>query len=199
MGMGSNRKPVEIARGLSKKYDVCLVVISTAEGYHEKKLLKAVASVNECSRVIPFDALLKKPEYFAGALFVMDVKIIRALATREKVVGFKMDNILFDFNESNIRPEFYDELNTLGKFLQDNPDAYMVLAGFTDSTGPQEYNLGLSRRRAESVGIYLLKNFHIDDQRIVLHWYGEAAPVASNETAEGRSENRRVASIVGGL
>lgn len=71
-----------------------------------------------------------------------------------------------------------------------------ILSGFTDSIGDQEYNLGLSRRRAEAVGLYLAAKFNIDPGRIVLHWYGEASPVAGNDTEEGRMLNRRVDVLV---
>jgi outer membrane protein OmpA-like peptidoglycan-associated protein len=87
----------------------------------------------------------------------------------------------------------------LGDFLQETPQAYAILAGFTDNMGDEEYNMGLSRRRAESVAGYLYEKFDISVGQIVLHWYGEAAPVDRNDTDEGRSQNRRVACIIAGL
>jgi OOP family OmpA-OmpF porin len=71
--------------------------------------------------------------------------------------------------------------------------------GFTDSTGSEEYNLGLSRRRAERVADYLLNNFKLDKSQISVLWYGSAAPLANNDTLEGRRQNRRVVSLVSGL
>ena len=75
----------------------------------------------------------------------------------------------------------------------------MLLEGYTDSTGPEEYNLGLSLRRAESVSNYLMDNYGITSDRIVGNYYGSANPVAGNDTAEGRAINRRVEVAVGGL
>ncbi|MFC1825132.1 OmpA family protein [Thermodesulfobacteriota bacterium] len=205
----NKKRPAVLARELSKKYDVCFHVINTAEDDEEQALLKSVASINECSRVIRFSDLLENPEYFTGALFVIEERIVEVLKTRmrpvavqpkaqAKVVAYKMDNILFDFDSSEIQPAFYDELDALGGFMQRNTQAYVILSGFTDSTGPEEYNLGLSRKRAESAGKYLSDKFNIDPGRIVLQWYGEAAPVGSNDTREGRKLNRRVVAIVSG-
>jgi len=87
----------------------------------------------------------------------------------------------------------------LGRFLADNPDAFITLSGFTDRIGSQEYNLALSMVRAASVGFYLEENFAISGNRIVLFGYGEAGPLADNTTEEGRSRNRRVESIVTGI
>ena len=119
--------------------------------------------------------------------------------TREKLVGIKTPNILFDFAQSNVKPEFSAALNKLAAFIKENPQAYLILAGFTCDIGSQEHNMELSRRRAEAVGNYLIDNLDVDEEQIVLNWYGEAAPVASNSTYEGRRQNRRVAMIVGGL
>jgi OOP family OmpA-OmpF porin len=75
----------------------------------------------------------------------------------------------------------------------------VLLEGYTDSTGPEEYNLGLSLRRAESIANYLMDNYMISDDRIVVNYYGSANPVGDNATAEGRAMNRRVEIAVGGL
>ena len=148
--------------------------------------------------------MLANPEYFTGALFVIEERIVEVLKTlmkpvAEEVVAVKIDNILFGFDSAEITPDFYDELDALGSFLQRNTSPYVILTGFTDSSGPEEYNLGLSRRRAESAGKYLSDKFNIDPGRIVLQWYGEAAPVGSNDTAEGRRQNRRVVPIIAGM
>ena len=80
--------------------------------------------------------------------------------------------------------------------MNDNSETYAVLAGYADSTHTREYNLELSRKRAESVRDYLVKNANIDVSRLVLDWYGKDNPVADNDTAEGRAKNRRVEVIV---
>jgi OOP family OmpA-OmpF porin len=104
---------------------------------------------------------------------------------------------MFDFDSAMLKPEYHGELDKVGEFLQSNPDSYAVLAGYTDSVGSEEYNLGLSRRRAESVAAYLMNNANIEEDRIVLQWFGQTNPVAGNDTAEGRRMNRRVEAAVG--
>jgi len=195
----SARTPRELARDLSQKYDICFHVISSAEGAVEKELVQAVSSINECSRVVPLEDLLSKPEYITGSLFVLDEKVSEVIETQQKVVGFKMDNVLFDFNSDAIKPEYNDKLQALGNFLQEHPQAYVILAGFTDPIGSPEYNLQLSRRRVESISNYLQTQFKIAEDRLMTLWYGDLAPVAPNDTEEGRRQNRRVASVIAGL
>lgn len=197
--MSGSKKPWVKAKELAEKYDVCFFIVSLAEGDLQKKILKAVASVNECSRVVPFELVFANPVYLAGALFVIDTEAIPYVSTLERVADFEINHILFDFDRAEVRPDKYQELNELGKFLQDNPKTYTVLTGFADSFGPAEYNLGLSRRRAESVQAYLIANFKIGIGRIVTQWYGELDPVAGNDTPEGRQQNRRVECLVMGL
>jgi len=197
--MPGSKKPKDIAIELAQKYNVCFYVISTAKGDQEKEVLKAVASINESSRVVPFDQVFEKPVYLAGALFVIETRIEKFLTTTYRLADVKIDNILFDFDKVQIRPEFNDELNILGEFLKNNPSTYVVLTGFTDNAGSPEYNLGLARRRAESVEAYLVDKFNVSVGQIVTQWYGIADPVAGNDTNDGRSQNRRVESIVMGF
>ena len=197
--MPGSKKPKDIAKKLADKYNVCFYVISTAKGDQQKEVLKAVASINECSRVVPFDQVFEKPVYLAGALFVIETRVEKFLTTTYRLADVKIDNIIFDFNSVQIRPEYNDELNILADFLNDNPETYVVLTGFTDNAGSPEYNLGLARRRAESVEAYLVDKFNVNVSRIVTQWYGIADPVAGNDTSDGRRQNRRVESIVMGF
>jgi len=193
------KKPVQIARELADKHDVCFYVINTAKGSHYKEILKTVASINQCSRVVPFDYLLGRPEYMTGALYEIDVHTIENVKTIDYLADLKVDNVQFDFNSSAIPAGSYEELNKLGDFLREHPNAYVVLSGYTDITGSEEYNLRLARLRAESVQGYLVQNSGVDMGRIITQWYGKKDPVASNDTNEGRQQNRRVESIVMGL
>jgi len=197
--MPGSKKPVDIARGLAEKYNVCFYVISTAKGDLEKDVLKAVASINECSRVVPFDQVFEKPVYVAGALFMIETRVEKFLSTTYRLADIKVDNILFDFDSTQVRSEYNEKLTILGEFLKNNPSAYVVLTGFTDSTGPSEYNLGLARQRAESVEAYLIDEFNVSVGQIVTQWYGKADPVADNATSDERQQNRRVEVIVMGF
>lgn len=201
--------PVPAAREIASKYDVCFYIISSAQTPKSEKLVNDLASVNTCSRVFSFDAVLSRPEYTTSALYMV---VDRAFVDTElvsKVVGIELDNILFDFNSADIRAEYDDELGALAKFLENNPEAYVVIEGFADSTGDPEYNLALSQRRAESVKDFLMESeifsageaniSAVAEKRLVTLWYGKDLPVASNDTAEGRQLNRRVRITVGSI
>jgi outer membrane protein OmpA-like peptidoglycan-associated protein len=79
--------------------------------------------------------------------------------------------------------------------MQDNPRLVIEIMGHTDALGEDDYNLDLSRRRAESVLQFLFEN-KISKSRLRSHGEGEGKPIASNETDEGRAQNRRVEFIV---
>ena len=193
------RRPKEIARQIAEKNDVSFYVISSATGEDEKKLLEAVSSINASSRVIPLEAFLYNPGYVSGALFDIVETAVVKLNLVQKVVGFVMDDILFDFNSAEIKPEYVDQLNKLGQFLKANPSTFVVMDGYTDNIGPEEANLWVSRHRVTSVADYLVEHFDIDPFRIAPMWYGELNPTADNSSATGRALNRRVESAVGGL
>jgi OOP family OmpA-OmpF porin len=192
--------PVPAAKEIATKHKgVTFYILSSAQTSKSRKLVRNLAAVNPASRVITFDAILNRPEYTTGALYIV---LDRALVETEmvsKVVGVDLDNILFDFDKSDIRPEYFDKLNAVGKFLQTNAKAYVVIQGFTDTIGNVTYNMYLSRARAESIRDYLMKNFNIAEDRLVVVWYGQAVPIAEEDTAGGHQMNRRVRMVIRGL
>ena len=99
--------------------------------------------------------------------------------------------ILFDVDKADLKNQSQTELAKLSVILNKYADTNILLAGHTDSTGSEDYNLGLSRRRAESVANYLTTQ-NVDRVRFAVEGYGKSDPVASNDTAAGRAENRRV-------
>ena len=147
--------------------------------------------------MIPFSKFVDNPQYNSGALFMVKTSSEVQTLTEMKTAGATGDNILFDFNSAALQPQYHAELDKIGEYVQSNPDSFVVLAGFTDSVGSEEYNLGLSRRRAEGVAAYLMNNANVAEDRIVMQWFGKLNPVAGNDTAEGRSMNRRVEVAVG--
>jgi OmpA-OmpF porin, OOP family len=102
-------------------------------------------------------------------------------------------HINFDFDKSDIKPEFAADLKNAGDFVVKNKDVpYILVAGHTDSVGDADYNKKLSERRAAAVRQYLIDHFGIDPKRLVARGGGESYPVADNGTEAGRAENRRV-------
>jgi OOP family OmpA-OmpF porin len=99
--------------------------------------------------------------------------------------------IFFDFDKAVVKPEAYYILDEAAAVLAGNPGLEVEIQGHTDSIGTEEYNLGLSQRRAEAVEKYLEDN-GVNPDQISARGLGEAYPVASNDTKEGRAKNRRV-------
>lgn len=99
--------------------------------------------------------------------------------------------ILFDFDSSNLRSGARTDLASFADALSDMPDANVLVAGHTDSVGDEDYNYDLSLRRAESAVNYL-NSQGLPEEHLQMAGLGESEPVATNETEEGRQQNRRV-------
>ncbi len=100
-------------------------------------------------------------------------------------------NVTFQTNSADINAAFYPVLNSVGIVLKEFDKTIVDVAGHADSTGPDDKNMDLSQRRAGSVSSYLAAQ-GINTQRLVTTGYGETRPIASNDTVEGRQQNRRV-------
>ena len=102
-----------------------------------------------------------------------------------------LDDVLFDFDKSNIKPEAGAILDRLVAFMNENKDKRVALSGHTDSIGTPAYNQKLSERRVNSVKDYVVKK-GVNSGRISGQGFGESKPIADNKTKEGRAKNRRV-------
>ncbi len=100
-------------------------------------------------------------------------------------------NVTFATNSADINANFYPVLNSVGLVLKEFDKTVVDVAGHADSTGDEAKNLDLSQRRAGSVSSYLAAQ-GVNAQRLITVGYGEGRPVASNDTPEGRAQNRRV-------
>lgn len=103
----------------------------------------------------------------------------------------RLNNIFFDSDKSELKPESAAELNRLYDFLTSNPTAKIEISGHTDDKGNDNYNQNLSQSRVNAVVSYLINKGIVKD-RLTGIGYGEKSPVASNDTEEGRAQNRRV-------
>jgi len=115
-----------------------------------------------------------------------------APAPKEVCIDLKVG---FDFDKDNIKPEYRGDIKRVADFLDDNRSFKGTIEGGTDAVGTEDYNLDLSKRRAESVKNYLVNEFGIDPSRLRTVGYGEARPVATNLTADGRQRNRRAVRV----
>lgn len=103
----------------------------------------------------------------------------------------KLDAVLFDFDTDNLTDTALKQMEEVYSLLKKNRSMYMEISGYTDVVGPDGYNLELSKRRAQNVIDYLNKK-GISTDRLKLTFFGKQNPVADNESADGRHQNRRV-------
>ncbi len=100
--------------------------------------------------------------------------------------------IYFDFNKAEIKPESEPTIKEIAKLLRENPKMKLYVVGHTDNVGSLDYNMELSKRRAEAVVKELVEKYGIAKDRLMAFGVGPLAPVASNKTEAGRAKNRRV-------
>ena len=126
-----------------------------------------------------------------NALELKNIDILNSEAPKEMTIVLDERALNFDFDKSNVKPEYYDLLKNIKEFVEQN-NYEITIVGHTDSVGSNAYNFKLSRRRAESVKAKLLE-FGLSEDRIVgIEAMGEEQPIATNATKEGRAQNRRV-------
>lgn len=113
-----------------------------------------------------------------------------ALQPIEANASIVLNNVFFDVNKSDLKPESYIELDKLIQFMNDNPNVTIEISGHTDNAGKPADNKLLSENRAKRVVAYLQYKF-ISPKRLSFAGYGETKPVADNNTEAGRAKNRR--------
>ena len=105
-------------------------------------------------------------------------------------------NVEFDFDKSTIKKGYDQDIDNLAGVMKQYPDLNVVIEGHTDSLGSDAYNEKLSQERADAVKNYMVEENGIDANRIKAIGFGEKQPVASNDTSEGRAQNRRAEAAV---
>jgi flagellar motor protein MotB len=124
--------------------------------------------------------------YTAKQPYLKDV-LLQPIQVGKSII---LKNVFYKTDSFALRKESTVELNKVVKLMQQNPGIRIEISGHTDSTGNAEYNLKLSDNRAKTVAAYLI-SASIDSSRIVSKGFGMSMPVATNETEEGRAQNRR--------
>jgi outer membrane protein OmpA-like peptidoglycan-associated protein len=121
------------------------------------------------------------------------------LETRETARGLivNLSDVLFDTGSATLKPGAREKLARVAGILSAHPDLHIEIEGHTDSVGSDEFNQRLSERRAQSVQAYLLQQ-KIVPAAVDTEGFGESRPVATNDTAAGRQQNRRVELVVTG-
>lgn len=213
VSLPSFAKPQKVATILGKITDPDGKPISASIKFEDLKIQKTVGSVNSDPNdgsyiiVLPlgknYGYFIDKEGYFPASHnidvsnFSNDTTILYDIVLYpidylvEKQKKVRLNNIFFDFDKYNLKPESFPELDRVVVLLMKNPSYVIHIEGHTDSIGTDEYNLQLSRLRAESVRNYLVDK-GIKPERIAIFGYGSSKPIASNENEEGRALNRRV-------
>ncbi|MDR4513848.1 MAG: OmpA family protein [Nitrosomonas sp.] len=113
----------------------------------------------------------------------------------ERGIIMTLENILFEFSSARLQPGGETTVTRIADYLNNYPNRYILIEGFTDSVGSEAYNQKLSRQRAESVQHSLIRH-GVNPRRISVAGLGEAYPVAPNTTETGRQQNRRVEIVI---
>src|SRR5690606_31842913 len=113
---------------------------------------------------------------------IIDVRDFRLgnirVADIAKDVTIVLNNVFFDFDKADLKPESYPELDRIASVMKERPDMVIEVSGHTDSMGPESYNQGLSRRRAQAVVNYLTRS-GINANRLKVAYFGESKPIES--------------------
>jgi outer membrane protein OmpA-like peptidoglycan-associated protein len=136
------------------------------------------------------DATAEKPTLFGNfRVAAGGKKLYDALAEKGRVAT---QGIYFDTGSDRIRPESTPTLKEIGTMLKDHPDLKLAIEGHSDNVGSAGSNQALGEKRAAAVRQYLIESYQVDAARLTAKGLGAAKPAASNDTAEGRQQNRRV-------
>ncbi|WP_245986538.1 OmpA family protein [Marinoscillum furvescens] len=114
-------------------------------------------------------------------------KVTEPLASR-----VKFESIEFDNGKASLKQEMYADLNKIVNFLYDNPDFMLRISGHTDSYGSADFNLELSKQRAQNIRDYIVKFAGVEANRVEWEGYGSTKPIVEENTEEAKAINRRV-------
>jgi OOP family OmpA-OmpF porin len=190
---------LQAARAMHEKYpDVCFHSLSFSEDEKGKATLKGISQLGDCLYIeaselsedpAAADMLAKDIFYTAEVReVVQEVVAVEAAAVIPEAI--ELDTVTFDFDKYELSPQAQMNLEENLQKLSRQPDLNILIKGYTDSTGPEEYNQMLSERRAQAVQDYFASQ-GVSRERMKTLGYGESDPVADNSTAQGRALNRR--------
>ncbi len=220
---------VKVAAALAEKYGACFHTISYADTVNgNQALLDAITALKPCgvgasAAQLADDAALQQ---FVKDVFYDDATAVDPCSLDDDndgvnncidkcpdtLAGLAVDaegcpiddivtlRVFFDFDKSEIKPEYYQELADFASYMRQQQSFTVVeIAGHTDSIGTEEYNQKLSERRAKAVRDYLVNTHGMDPDLFSAVGYGESKPIASNDTEEGRAKNRRILAELKGV
>ncbi len=189
----TNSNGNDFAFGLAK--DMAYKLIATKDGYKPANIEFNTVGLGESQTITKKMTLLPiEPEY-------VDVTVYDTIRSQTPI---RLQNILYDYNKSDIRSDAESDLNMILGYMQSYPDLVVELSSHTDSRGSESYNQKLSQKRAEAATNWLVQK-GISPSRLKAVGYGESKPIASNEFEDGKDDpqgrqlNRRTEfKIIGG-
>jgi OOP family OmpA-OmpF porin len=221
---------VKVAAALAEKYGVCFHTISFADTVNgNQPLLDAITALKPCgvgasAAQLADDAALQKfvkDVFYDDATAAVDpcsldddgdgvnncidkcpdtIKGMAVDADGCPIADIVTLKINFDFDKSDIKPQYHQELADFASYMRQQQSFTVVeIAGHTDSVGSDEYNQKLSERRAKAVRDYLVNELGMDTNLFSAVGYGESKPIATNDTDAGRAENRRILAELKGV
>ena len=188
--------PVAQAKALYAKYGdkLCIHVVSFADTDHGHMVIDEIRAMSSCTVVADYASLMAPGamDQYAKDVFYTEVADAapapKPMPMAKETITFSLN---FGFDKYEITDEMIPVLEQAKMILDEDPSAMYLIAGHTDSTGPEAYNQGLSERRAGSVKNWLIAN-GISTSRLEAKGFGELDPKYDNGTKEGRKLNRRV-------
>jgi OOP family OmpA-OmpF porin len=194
---------LQAARTVQEKYpNVCFHALSFSEDEKGRATLKGISQLGDCV-YIEASELSENPtaadQLARDIFYTVEVREVVAEVVEEVVAveaaavipeAIELDTITFAFDKYELSPEAKMNLDENLQRLSSQPNLPIVIKGYTDSTGPEDYNQMLSERRAQAVYDYLSSR-GVSPERMKTLGYGESHPVTDNSTAQGRALNRR--------
>ena len=186
-----SRKPVEAQIEIIDNVTGQIIETFTSNSATGKFII-TLASGKNYGIAVKAPGYLFHSENFDIPVGTDDQLVNKTIELKNIAVGSKiaLRNIFFDLAKATLRPESNSELDRLVKLMKDVPNLKIEISGHTDNTGSALTNETLSQQRAEAVVNYL-KQKGIDGSRMTAKGYGASKPVATNNTDDGRQQNRR--------
>ncbi len=208
--------PAQVAASLKKEYgkNLCIYAVQIGDNEEGGEVLESVVKAAGCGKVVSASDLANQDKLKAFVKEVFGYHVVEKAAPKDSDGDGVVDSldkcpntpkgamvdaqgcwiigrIYFDFDKIDIKPQYVPVLEKVLKVLKENPQLKLEVIGYTDSRGSHTYNIQLSQERAQAVRNWLVEHGASPDQ-LFIKGLGEAHPIASNDTPEGRAKNRRV-------
>ncbi len=204
---------VEAERLQNAHSDKALVTHKAYIAYRRVQIAEEKAKINAAAKEVENAEAERREVLLQSRVKEANVARAQAESERQKAQGLSkqltelqakqtprgtvltLGDVLFDVGRAQLKPGAYSTLDRLAKYLNENPERNVMIEGFTDSTGSEEFNQQLSEQRARAVQLGLVDR-GVATSRVRITGYGMRYPVASNATASGRQRNRRIEIVI---